>query len=76
MSTFHEYTVDLFWGQVVGSCPVLKTKDQVGTSLPALCGHIVKLPIFVMPIGIIGQTDFFFCQRATMNAEFPVWSKG
>lgn len=65
----------LFRGQVVGSCPVLKPKAQVGISLPALCGHIVKLPIFVMPIDIIGQTGSF-CQRATMNAEFPVWPKG
>ena len=54
--------MDLFWVQVVGSCPVLKTKDQVGTSLPALCGHIVKLPIFIVPIGITGQTDFFLSE--------------
>lgn len=39
----------LFGGQVVESCLMLKSKAQVGTSLPALCGHIVKLPILLCP---------------------------
>lgn len=39
MSTFHEYTMVLFRGQVVGSCPVLKPKAQIGISLPALWAY-------------------------------------